>query len=204
MWDNPAIREAVVNAILHNDYTTEVPPKFEFFEDRFEITSYGGLMPGMSQEEFFTGFSMPRNKELMRVFRDLDMVEQLGLGVPRILKSYGRECFTFTENFLRMSFPAAQPLTDQVTGQDAGQVTGQDTGQVTEQVEKLVGAITGEMNGQDIQAKLNLMGRANFRQRYLKPALDAGLIEITLPDKPNSRLQKYRLTALGEQLKKEL
>jgi predicted HTH transcriptional regulator len=51
-WDYQAIREAVVNSILHNDYTSEVPPKFEFFEDRFEITSYGGLMPGMSKEEF--------------------------------------------------------------------------------------------------------------------------------------------------------
>ncbi len=41
----------------------------------------------------------------MRVFKDLGMVEQLGSGVPRILESYKRECFTFTDNFLRMTFP---------------------------------------------------------------------------------------------------
>ena len=198
MWDYPAIREGVINAILHNDYTTEVPPKFEFFADRFEITSYGGLMPGMSKEEFFTGFSVPRNKELMRIFRDLDMVEQLGLGVPRILKSYGKECFTFTENFLRMSFPVATPLADEVTPQD----TPQDTPQVTPQVEGLLRMLTDAMDRENIQERLNLSDRENFRLNYLKPALDAGLIEMTIPDKPNSRLQKYRLTALGEQLKK--
>jgi hypothetical protein len=41
------------------------------------------------------------------------------------------------------------------------------------------------------------MGRTNMRQRFLDPALAAGLIEPTLPDKPNSRLQQYRLTAKG-------
>jgi predicted HTH transcriptional regulator len=203
-WDYNAIREAVVNAILHNDYTSEVPPKFEFFDNRFEITSYGGLMPGMSKEEFFSGMSKPRNKELMRVFRDLDMVEQLGLGIPRILKSYGRECFTFTENFLRMSFLAAEPLTEQVAGQVTPQVAPQDTLQVAPQVEGLLMVLNSAMDRQEIQESLRLSDRENFRLNYLKPALDAGLIEMTIPDKPNSRLQKYRLTALGKQLKKYL
>jgi predicted HTH transcriptional regulator len=42
----------VINAIVHNDYTREVAPKFEFFDDRFEITSYGGLPEGLTQSEF--------------------------------------------------------------------------------------------------------------------------------------------------------
>ena len=100
-----ALREAIINAFVHNDFTGEVPPKFEIFPDRMEITSAGGLPEGLNQEEFFQGFSVPRNKELMRVFKDLGMVEQLGSGVPRILESYGRECFTFLDNFLRMVFP---------------------------------------------------------------------------------------------------
>lgn len=53
----------------------------------------------MTEKEFFEGYSVPRNKELMRVFRDL--VEHLGSGIPRILRAYGRDCFRFTENFLR-------------------------------------------------------------------------------------------------------
>ncbi len=58
----------------------------------------------------------------MRVFKDLGMVEQLGSGVPRILESYGRECITFSENFLRMVFPIQG---GQASGQESGQVGGQ-------------------------------------------------------------------------------
>jgi len=64
----------------------------------------------MTENEFFEGYSVPRNKELMRVFRDLELVEHLGSGVPRILRSYGKECFKFTENFLRMTFSVFKPL----------------------------------------------------------------------------------------------
>jgi len=110
LWDSGALKEAVINAIVHNDYTTEVGPKFEFFDDRIEITSVGGLPQGMDENDFFIGHSHPRNRELMRVFRDVDLVEHLGLGVPRILKSYGKECFTFSENFLRMTFPAVKEI----------------------------------------------------------------------------------------------
>jgi predicted HTH transcriptional regulator len=67
-WKSLALREAVINAMVHNDYTYELAPKFEFFSDRFEITSYGGLPQGLSKDEFFEGISIPRSKELMRVF----------------------------------------------------------------------------------------------------------------------------------------
>ena len=188
LWNSVALREAIINAIVHNDYTSEVPPKFEFFDDRIEITSFGSLPQGMTEKEFFEGYSVPRNKELMRVFRDLDLVEHLGSGVPRILRSYGKECFKFTENFLRMTFPASQQVTQQVT----------------QQVQALISVLNKEMNRLEIQEKLNLSDRENFRAKYLKPALEQGYIEMTKPDKPNSRLQKYRLTIFGKQLKNKI
>ncbi|MDR0982180.1 MAG: putative DNA binding domain-containing protein [Culturomica sp.] len=110
LWNGRALREAVINSIVHNDYTTGASPKVEFFDDRIEITSIGGLVQGMTKEEFFSGLSKPRNQELMRVFRDLDIVEHLGSGIPRILEAYGKECFIFSDNFLRMVFPAAEQL----------------------------------------------------------------------------------------------
>ena len=60
------------------------------------------------------------------------------------------------------------------------------------------------MNRQEIQEKLNLSDRENFRSNYLKPALDLGFVEMTIPDKPNSSLQRYRLTILGKQLQEKL
>ena len=104
MWDKLAVREAVINAIVHNDYTTEVPPKFEIFADRLEITSYGTIPMGMSVDEFFSGVNIPRNKELMRVFRDVEMVESLGSGMPIILRKYNRESYEFMSHFIRLTF----------------------------------------------------------------------------------------------------
>jgi Fic family protein len=71
--------------------------------------------------------------------------------------------------------------------------------QVTQQVGELLAAIRGEMGREALQSALGLSDRKSFRARYLKPALADGLIEMTIPDKPNSRLQKYRLTDKGRQ-----
>ncbi|SNS69457.1 hypothetical protein SAMN05446037_101752 [Anaerovirgula multivorans] len=59
----------------------------------------------MTEEEFFSGYSAPRNKELMRVFKDIHLVEQLGSGMIRILKKYDPSIFTITPNFIRVAFP---------------------------------------------------------------------------------------------------
>ena len=192
LWNPVALREAVTNAIVHNDYTFEVAPKFEFFDDRIEITSVGSLPQGMTENDFFKGVSLPRNKELMRIFRDVELVEHLGSGVPRILQSYGKECFNFSDNFLRMTFPAAEQVPRKYPA---------STPASTPQVKELVKILVKDMNREDIQNILGLSDRENFRLNYLKPALEQGFIEMTIPDKPNSRLQKYRLTILGKQLK---
>lgn len=75
----------------------------------------------------------------------------------------------------------------------------QVTPHVTPQVGKLLAALQGEMSREALQSALGLSGRKSFRERYLKQALDDGLIEMTIPDKPNTRLQKYRLTGKGRQ-----
>ncbi len=110
LWNPVAVREAVINAIVHNDYTREIPPKFEIFPDRLEITSYGGLFEGMTRKDLFSGLSLPKNKELMRIYRDLDMVEQLGSGIPRILRFYNKNCFIVSDNYIRIVFPVNKKL----------------------------------------------------------------------------------------------
>ena len=57
------------------------------------------------------------------------------------------------------------------------------------------------MNRLELQEKLALSDRENFRLNYLKPALESQLIEMTIPNKPNSKSQKYRLTPVGKLLK---
>ena len=84
------------------------------------------------------------------------------------------------------------------TPQDTQQDTPQDTVQVKDQIQQLLVVLTGEMSRASIQAGLDLKGRRHFIESYLNPALEAGLIEMTLPDKPTSRHQRYRRTAKGE------
>lgn len=105
MYDYIAVREAVVNAIVHNDWSNEYSPKFEMFSDRLVISSNGGIQDNTTKEEFLEGFSLPKNKELMKVFNDLDLVEQMGTGIIRILQSYNKESFEFFPNFIRVTFP---------------------------------------------------------------------------------------------------
>lgn len=102
--DSDALRETVLNAILHNDYINGAYPVFEIYDDRIEIISTGGLPVGLSTEEFFKGRSMPRNKELMRIFSDLNLCEQLGSGMKKILKVYPEGVFTISDHFVIAKF----------------------------------------------------------------------------------------------------
>ena len=104
MFDNIAVKEAITNAIVHNAWEREYPPKFEIFNDHIAISSTGGLPINFTINDFLKGFSAPKHPELMRVFRDLDLVEQLGTGIIRILKVYDKDVYEFSDNFIRVNF----------------------------------------------------------------------------------------------------
>lgn len=71
------------------------------------------------------------------------------------------------------------------------------TPEVTPEVRKMLTVLKGDMGRREIQAKLGLTDEKHFREFYQQPAIAQGLIEMTIPDKPKSRLQKYRLTEKG-------
>lgn len=125
-----AMREAIVNCIVHNDFTHEIPPVFEIFSDRVVMTSYGGLIQGQSREDFFSCSSMPRNRELMRVFKDVGLVEQLGSGMSRILKVYDKSIFQILEHFIKVVFPFTDVINKNknVLGDEFGDEFGDEIG----------------------------------------------------------------------------
>jgi predicted HTH transcriptional regulator len=85
----------------------------------------------VSEEDFFNGYSSPRNKEIIRVFRDLEIVEQLGSGVPRILERYERDVFEIRPNFLRVIFRYEQPgsdMSDEKRGNERDEKRGNERG----------------------------------------------------------------------------
>ncbi len=130
----------------------------------------------------------------MRIYRDVELVESLGSGIPRILRAYGEDCFMFTDNFIRITLP--------ISAHD--HVSDHASDHASLQVEKLVSILTGEMGRSELQGLLSIRNRDYFRTDYLNPAISNGYIELTIPDKPNSQNQKYRLTAKGVALKDRL
>ena len=85
----------------------------------------------------------------------------------------------------------------------AEQDTPQDRGHVTDRVEQQVASVTEEMSRAQLQELIGLRDRNHFTSAYLRPALEAGLIEMVLPAKATSRNQRYRRTAAGEALAKQ-
>ena len=192
--DPVALREAVINAMIHNNYANEIPPKFELFPDRLEITSAGGLPAEFDENEFFMGYSVPRNKELMRIFKDLEMVEYLGSGVPRILQKYPRSIFTFTPNFLRIIFPFEGSLLDDrtiLTEQVTDQATMHATMHATMQAEKVLKFCMEPRSRNEIQLFLDLKNRDYFHKKILNPLIKEGKLALTIPDTPKSPNQRY-------------
>ena len=104
LYDYDSVNEAIINAIAHNDWLIS-EPQISFFSDRLEIISHGGLPDNLTKEEFFKGISKPRNKKLMKILSDLDIVEHTGHGIPVIIEKYGKEVFEITENYILVTIP---------------------------------------------------------------------------------------------------
>lgn len=78
------------------------------------------------------------------------------------------------------------------------ELTPQVTGEVTGEVFRLLSVlVNSSLTRTEIQSALDLKSQANFRDRYLEPALKMALIEMTMPNKPTSRLQQYRIAEKG-------
>ncbi len=159
--DSKALKEAVINAIVHNDYSYGNSPIIELYSDRIEITSAGGLPQELSQEEFLEGVTAPRNKELIRVFKDIDLIENIGSGVLRILDAYDKSCFKFMDHFLRVSFKYREnPFEyDQKTTQETTLKTTQENfAMLNETQQNIIKLIKNEssITQKEIAKKLNI------------------------------------------------
>jgi ATP-dependent DNA helicase RecG len=203
--DREAFREAIINAFCHRDYRDPDEVRIAIFPDRVEVRNPGRLMEGVTLRTLKTAkVSRRRNPLIADLLRRIHLIEAWGRGIPLILEKAPHARFSEIAGVFITEFPRPQAAEDSVTKSQSrldvtGQVTGQVTRQVSEEVKRLLAIVRKEMSRQEIQSALALRGRENFEARYLKPALEAAFIERTIPDKPNSRLQKYRLTEKGRE-----
>jgi len=192
-----ALREALLNAMGHRDYRKPGDLQVHIFQDRVEIVNPGGLVGGLTLDTLGT-CSIPRNPLLFGMMHRMNLVEKVGSGLLRM-------------NNMCTEYPSSPPEidadnewyrivfrriaeTEQLTPGEA------DVAQVTAQVAAFCRV---PQSARDIMRILDLKHWKTFQENYLKPLIVNGILEMTIPDKPTSRLQKYRLTDKGRRFLKE-
>lgn len=83
-----AVREALLNLLVHRDYSFSASALISIYDDRIEFVSIGGLMPGIDLEDIMIGISVCRNQDLANVFYRLHLIEAYGTGMGKIMKAY--------------------------------------------------------------------------------------------------------------------
>lgn len=200
-----AVREAIVNAVAHRDYASAASVQVMLFADRLEVWNPGHLPPDLTFDQLTRPHpSLPRNPLVAEPMFLAGYIERAGTGTLDMIAlcreaglpppEFRQDGGTFLQ-VLRRRRAATSGVTPQVTPQVAPQVTPQ-VGEPSP-VDRLLALLDGEMTREEIQGALGLRDLKHVREAYLQPALEAGLIEMTIPGKPTSRLQKYRRTAKG-------
>jgi ATP-dependent DNA helicase RecG len=202
-----ALREALLNALIHRDYAVGAPIQIRVYDDRLHIWNPGELPEHWSVERLLQMHpSRPFNPAIANAFFRAGEIEAWGRGIQRIFDACRqagmpppRLDYTAGDWSMEFRFSASYQA-----ALSPAEVTGQVTGQVTGEVERLVLVLEGAMKRAELQQALGLKHRDHFRDGYLLPALAAGLVAMTVPDKPRSSRQEYRLTDKGLALRQEL
>ena len=211
VWSIPLtlLREAVINALVHTDYSQRgAPIRIAFFDDRIEIENPGILLPGLTVEDMRQGVSKIRNRVLARVFRELNLIEQWGSGVRRIYREAQEQGLPepqIIELGLRVRvvvyLAQALPTTPAVPPGTGEHVTPRLESRLESNLAAKVMLLLADAEAGKAQlaAQLGHQTVSGELHKQIKRLLTLEFIEMTLPHKPNSRLQKYRLTALGHE-----
>jgi hypothetical protein len=197
------VREAIVNAVAHRDYTSRGSAQVMLFADRLEVWNPGALPPSLTLEMLRRPHgSVPGNPLLAEPLYLVQYIERMGTGTRDMIDrcreaGLPEPAFSVTDGFTISLGRRPGRAIEAVTPEVAPEVTPEVTPEVAPEI-RLLSVLRGEMSRQALQVALGLKDDKHFREAYLIPALATGLIEMTIPDRPTSRLQKYRLTTKGQ------
>ncbi len=104
-----AVREALLNLLVHRDYFFSASALISIYDDRIEFVSIGGLMPGIDLEDILAGISVCRNQNLANVFYRLHLIEAYGTGLAKIMEAYEgtseKPLISTTKNSFKITLP---------------------------------------------------------------------------------------------------
>ena len=178
LFDVKALREAALNAFIHNDWMQLSAPMFSVFSDRIEILSYGGLPYGQTIEGFYEGKSQPRCRELAEIFLQLRISERSGRGVSMILERYGKDAFEIREDFVRvsLSFNRISVMSYRIGRSDGPDIGSRKRGKGISLMERIVTEMLNNPNVKtsELMSSLNL-GKTSV-QKYIRLLSEKGRI----------------------------
>lgn len=171
-YPEEALREALLNAIVHRDYSFSGSTIINVNDKEIEFISIGGLLPGLAPDDIRSGISQPRNRKLAEVFHRLHLIESYGTGIRKIFSLYS-QCsaqprIEITSNTFKMVLPNmnhASALKPDV--------------KITGQMQTVLDYISehGEITDAEVQNLLNIKGTRSYT--LLKKMCDNGLIKIS-------------------------
>ena len=205
LYPEDAVREALINALAHRDYSAASGGvSIHIYPRRLEIWNSGPMPDGVTVESPAKGhISVLRNPDIAHALYLRGLMEKAGRGSVLMVQQCREAGLPdpFWESDSKfgvtVTFPAPES-SPQDTPQDTQQDTQQDAQQDAQQVLSLLTLLDGERSRDELMGLLGLVDRNNFSQVYLNPALEAKVVERTIPEKPSSKNQRYRLTSLGK------
>jgi predicted HTH transcriptional regulator len=217
-WEYPllAVRELIINAVIHRDYSFQGKDiKVAIFDDMLEITSPGTIPPTIDINDLTSGQSEIRNRTLAPIFKELKLIEQWGTGFKKLsdeLKEYPEIEIKFNEpglsfqvQFIKKDYKPAP--SDEQAGTKLGlswDQVGTKSGLSRDQVEKILKLSANSVTITELMNEFGWTNRTKFRVKFISPLLELNLISMTIPGKPNSSKQRYVITAEGKILLEEL
>ncbi len=191
------VAEAIVNAVVHRDYTSNASVQVMLFKDRLEIWNPGHLPPTLTLEKLRGPHaSVPHNPLLAEPMYLTKYIERMGTGVRDMIDRCRQAGLPEPEIRLDGGFWITT-IRRRTLVSESETTAGRVTPQVTPQVKRLIQVSDGEMLREALQLAAGISDREYFRKNFLRPALDQGVVEMTQPDSPKSPTQKYRLTDKG-------
>jgi len=168
-YPEEALREALLNALIHRDYSFSGSIIINVNDKEMEFISIGGLLPGLSPDDIRSGISQPRNKKLADIFHRLHLIESYGTGIRRIYSLYSscsvKPRIEVTPNTFKIILPNMNSTP-----------TKKDKATVSVQMQKILDYIEeyGQITDQKIQELLGLKKTRAFI--LTKQMREAGLI----------------------------
>jgi len=202
------VAEAIVNAVVHRDYTSNASVQVMLFKDRLEVWNPGTLPPTLTLEKLRGPHaSVPHNPLLAEPMYLTKYIERMGTGIRDMFRRCQKAGLPEPEiridgGFFVLTIRRKKPE----AGTKLAPVAAPVTAPVGEYVTRLLVLLADRiaLSNADILVAFGLKSRRRLRDTYIDPALADGLVERTIPEKPTSRLQKYRLTEKGRRLLEQL